>query len=277
MTNYNPGDFSPAPQGYQQYPAQNGYQQPDARPLSNPSSAKMPISNQAANSFAKVFEYDSNGQKIQLTKELVQSYLVGDSAKITDAEFMMFAELCRARKLNPFLKEAYLIKYGTQAAQLVVSKDVILKRAVLNPNYNGKRSGIIVKDRATGKLTERAGTFYDPDTEDLKGGWCSVKRKDWDEPEYKSVSLHEVAKKKSDGTLNGNWLTQPATMLEKVAITRCLREAFVEDFAGLYIEDEFDNIQTIPSEAPAGNAIDPMEKPADQPKPQAKTVSINDL
>ena len=193
-------------------------------------------------------EYEAAGQKVKLTPTIVQNYIVGSEAKITLQEFKFFTELCQARKLNPFLKEAYLIKYSEkQPAQLVVSKDVILKRAVLHPQYDGKESGIIVKDE-DGAIIERPGCFYDYKTETLIGGWCRVYRKDWTHPEYMSVSLSEVAQKKSDGNLNSNWMTKAATMVEKVAKVRALREAFVEEFAGMYIEDEIQ--QDLPTDIP---------------------------
>lgn len=284
MTNYNPGDFKPAP-APQNYPPNGGYQQysqpVNNMPMNNApvNNYQNPVQNSAMNAFDQVFKYDSNGHEVTLTKEVIQNYIVGSDAKITDGEFLMFAELCRARKLNPFLKEAYIIKYGNNPAQLVVSKDVVLKRAALNPNYDGKKSGIIVKDLKTGNRKTIEGTCYDPEDEKLLGGWCITKRKDWTEPEYKSVSLHEVAKKKSNGELNGNWLTQPATMLEKVATVRCLREAFVEDFSGMYIEDEFDNtsnsVQNSPD--PVAAAPDPMEQPPVIEASKPRSVSINDL
>ena len=90
-------------------------------------------------------EYEVDGQKIKLTPQIVQDYIVGSNAKITLQEFKLFTELCKVRKLNPFLHEAYCIKYSDkQPASIVVGKDAILKRAVLNPQYNGMKSGIIV-------------------------------------------------------------------------------------------------------------------------------------
>ena len=94
-----------------------------------------------------VVKYDIDGQEIKLTPQIVQQYIVGTNAQITMPEFKMFTELCKVRKLNPFLREAYLIKYKAgQAASIVVGKDAILKRAVLNPKYDGMKSGIIVLD-----------------------------------------------------------------------------------------------------------------------------------
>lgn len=189
-------------------------------------------------------EYEVENQQIKLTPDIVQNYIVGNSkAKITLQEFKFFTELCVARKLNPFLKEAYLIKYkDEQPAQLVVSKDVILKRAVLHPQYDGKESGLIIKN-SSGNIEERNGCFYDVESEKLVGAWCKVYRKDWSHPEYMSVALNEVAQKKSDGSYNQNWFSKTATMLEKVAKVRALREAFVDEFAGMYDEDEFNNQQ----------------------------------
>ena len=200
-------------------------------------------------------EYEVDGQKIKLTQSIVQQYIVGTQANITLPEFKFFAELCQARKLNPFLKEAYLIKYSEkQPAQMVVSKDVVLKRAVLHPQYDGKESGVIIRT-SEGNIMERAGCFVDFKNEELLGGWCKVYRKDWKRPEFMSVSLDAVASRKNDGTLNSNWLTKSATMVEKVAKVRALREAFVEEFGGMYIDDEFSNSQ------PEKESTDPFTQP----------------
>lgn len=184
-----------------------------------------------------VVKYEVEGQEVKLTPTIVQQYIVGTDAKITLPEFKMFTELCKVRKLNPFLREAYLIKYSNkQAAQIVVGKDAILKRAVLNEKYDGMKSGIIVLT-ASGEEKTRQGTFKLPN-EKLVGGWAEVFRKDWKNSIYCSVSLDETVQKKSDGTPNTNWSKQPATMIEKVAKVRALREAFVEDLAGMYEAEE---------------------------------------
>lgn len=181
--------------------------------------------------------YEIDGQQIKLTPAIVQEYLVGTSAQITMQEFKLFTELCKVRKLNPFLREAYLIKYSSsQPASIVVGKDAILKRAVLNKNYDGIKSGVIVTS-IDGNIIERKGTFKLPN-ETLVGGWAEVYRKDWKYPIYCSVSLEETMQKKSDGKPNSNWTKQPATMVEKVAKVRALREAFVEDLSGMYEAEE---------------------------------------
>lgn len=184
-----------------------------------------------------VVKYEIDGQEIKLTPSIVQEYIVGTTAKITMPEFKLFTELCKVRKLNPFLREAYLIKYSEkQPASIVVGKDAILKRAVLNEQYDGMKSGIIVTNENM-EVIERKGTFKLP-AETLVGGWAEVFRKDWKNSIYCSVSLEESIQKKNDGTPNSNWTKQPATMIEKVAKVRALREAFVEDLAGMYEAEE---------------------------------------
>lgn len=228
------------------------------------------------NNLAVVYEVD--GQQIKLTPKIVQDYIVGTSAQITMPEFKFFTELCKVRGLNPFLREAYCIKYSNKTpATIVVGKDAILKRAVLNPKYNGMKSGIIVTNE-NGEEKKRTGTFKLP-TETLVGGWAEVFRKDWENSIEASVSLEETIQRKSDGEPNSNWTKQPATMIEKVAKVRALREAFVEDLGGMYeaeemnvdlpelkeedriiVQDEEDNSETEPTE-----------------KSDIKQVNINEL
>ena len=176
--------------------------------------------------------YSIDGNEIKLTPSIVQNYIVGTDAKIDIAEFKMFTELCKVRKLNPFLKEAYCIKYGNQPATIVVGKDVILKRAILHPQYDGKESGVITIDKE-GEIHNRDGCFVPP-SETLVGGWARVFRKDKTKPEYMSVSLDEVQGKRKDGMVNSTWAGKAATMVEKVAKVRALREAFVDELSGMY-------------------------------------------
>lgn len=213
---------------------------------------------------------------VKLSPSIVQNYVVGsNSAKITMQEFKFFTEICRARGLNPFLREVYCVKYSEkEPAAIVVSKYVYTERANNHPAYNGKESGIFVLN-SEGKIEQREGCLYLPD-ERIIGGWCKVYRKDRNYAEYKAVSFEEVAGKKYDGSLNKTWAKQPATMVEKVAVVRALREAFPETFAGFYSEEEFPNI-----EIPAQDIIECNDKETDPqestPAPADDSVSISDL
>lgn len=211
--------------------------------------------------------YEVDGEQVKLTPSIVQQYIVGDSGTITLPEFKFFTELCKVRKLNPFLKEAYCIKFGSQPAQIVVGKDAILKRAIVHPDYDGMESGIIVKVAETGEIIERKGTFYLKDEEKLVGGWAKVYRKNWKYPTFCSVSFDEVAQKKSNGQLNVNWAGKGATMVEKVAKVRALRETFIEDLGGMYEAEEMGVTPESKNEpAPPEPEIITQEEPTeDQP------------
>ena len=74
---------------------------------------------------ANIEKYQAGGAEIALNDDIVKRYLVsGDPSKVTDAEVKMFVELCKAQRLNPFLREAYLVKFGSNPAQIIVGKDV---------------------------------------------------------------------------------------------------------------------------------------------------------
>jgi phage recombination protein Bet len=227
------------------------------------------MSNQNQNQNAQKAEltvvYEANGEKITLTPSIVQNFIVGDSGTITLQEFKFFTELCKARKLNPFLKEAYCIKFGSQPAQIVVGKDAILKRAIIHPDYDGMESGVIVQVIETGEIIERKGTFYLNSVEKLVGGWAIVYRKNWKYPTFCSVSFDEVANKKKDGSLNSNWAGKGATMVEKVAKVRALRETFIEDLSGMYDADETNIPAPESPSAPSEPEIIVQAEPDEQP------------
>ena len=85
-------------------------------------------------------EYTLDGGQV-LNATTVKNYLVRGNGNITDQETLMFIELCKAQRLNPFLNEAYLIKFGTSPANIVVGKDVFVKRANRNEHFEGMRAG----------------------------------------------------------------------------------------------------------------------------------------
>jgi len=145
----------------------------------------------------------------------------------TEKEAYMFLKLCQARNLNPFTKEAYLLKYGGKDATMVVGKDAFTRRAEEHPQFDGFQAGIIVVNNPSGDIERREGTFTLRD-EVIVGGWSKVYRKDRSVPYVNEVSMHEYDTGKS------SWAKMPATMIRKVALVQSLREAFPSDLGGLY-------------------------------------------
>ena len=169
-----------------------------------------------------------------LTADTVKNYLVSGNGVVTNQEVLMFIELCKAQHLNPFIREAYLIKFGNSPANIVVGKDVFVKRAYRNPNFEGMKAGIVIL-KADGTMEYREGSLKAP-KETLIGGWCEVYVKDMKFPIRSEVSMEEYSKGQS------TWKQMPAVMIRKCAMVTALREAFPEDLQGMYDAAEIRNV-----------------------------------
>lgn len=193
-----------------------------------------------------VVTYEANGEQIKLSPSMIKKYLVSGNGRITDQEAVMFMTLCKYQGLNPFIRDAYCIKYSDrEPATMVVGKDVYTKRAERNPKYKGMENGIIVVNK-DGQMEERKGSFY-MKGEEIVGGWAKIYIDGREVPQYDSVAFDEYAGRKKDGSLNTNWKNKPGTMIEKVAIMHALRNAFPNDFQGLYVAEEM-GLESIPEE-----------------------------
>lgn len=213
----------------------------------------MAVQNQLAPSQPQksAITYKVGGNDITLNGGIVRKYLVsGNAGDVTDQEVMMFIRLCQYQGLNPFLREAYLVKYGSSPAQIVTGKGALEKRASRCERYRGFEAGIIVR-RPDGCVDWRTGTFYLPD-EQLVGGWAKVYVDGYTHPVEAAVSLGEYNTGKSV------WLQKPATMIRKVAKSQALREAFPENMQGMYEAEErgvaYDDLPDAPIEMPQGQA-----------------------
>lgn len=163
------------------------------------------------------------GKQVTLSPAIIRKYLVSGDGVITDQEIMMFLALCKYQNLNPFLREAYLIKYGKERATIVVGKETFLKRAVKNPKYRGHKTGI---------------------SEDGNTAWAEVYVEGYQTPIRCEVDYDEYVGRTKDGVVNKIWRIKKKTLLKKVALVQSLREAFPEDFGGMYSPEEISIIQT---------------------------------
>ena len=185
----------------------------------------------------KMVEYKCGEETVKLSPSIVRNYLVNGNGNVTDQEVVMFLNLCRFQHLNPFLREAYLIKFGNQPATIVTGKDAITKRAMRNPKYAGQQAGVVILHADRGELEYRAGSLV-ISGEQLVGGWAKVYVKGYDIPIEAVVSYEEYVGTTKDGVVNSQWSKKPATMIRKVALVQALREAFPEDLGGLYASEE---------------------------------------
>lgn len=173
--------------------------------------------------------YQSAGQDVTLSYQIVRNFLTKGDGKVTDQDLTQFISVCKYNQLNPFLNEAFLIKFGSAPAQMVVSKEALMKRAEACQNYDGIQSGIIVlRDN---EQVELEGCFYLP-TDKLAGGWAKVYRSDRKYPIVAKVRIEEYNKGKSI------WTTMQSTMISKVAKVQALREAFPAQLGAMYTQEE---------------------------------------
>ena len=199
--------------------------------------------------------------EVTATPQILRQLFNAPSA--TDFELYHFIQLCKAQGLNPFLRDAYLIKYGDDGpASFVTGKETFTQRAEAHPDYNGIEAGVIVQ---RGEQVEYLKGSFKLSTDELVGGWARVYRKNQHVPVEKSVSFTEY-------TTNRNlWKSKPSTMIEKVAIVQALREAFPSSFAGLYdsaeVGQELPEITPATVEtAPSPNGADPTPEPEPAPE-----------
>lgn len=169
----------------------------------------------------------AKGDLVQFTAQEVKDRLC---PKATDKELALLMALCQAQKLNPFTKDVYLVKWGESPAQIVTSKEVFTKRAQANPKFEGMEAGVTFLTQQ-GQIVQREGSMPIKGWT-LIGGWCKVYVKGYRVPIYDEVSLDEYNTKKN------NWAKMPGTMIRKVALCHALREAFPDDFQGLYGSEE---------------------------------------
>lgn len=178
--------------------------------------------------------YETALGNVQLDANTVKNYLVKGNGNVSDQEVFLFVKMCQAQKLNPFVTgEVYLIKFGQQPAQMVVGYDTYKRRADENPAHLYTESGIVVCRGQSGEIVQKTGACLYP-SEALVGGWCRVHKL---KGEREVITFKEVSFKEYDKG-NAIWKEKPCTMIEKVAISQCLREAYPKDYEGLYTTEE---------------------------------------
>lgn len=163
-------------------------------------------------------EVSTINEQNTITEKLLNDYLTTITDKLNPSQRMQFIAVAQAFNLNPFKREIYATTYrnkdGGTTMSIVTGYEVYLKRAEMNPNYDGFETEFHVVDKQINCS-------------------CKVYRKDRRMPITSCVWMGEYNTGKS------LWATKPKTMLEKVAIATAFRRAFPTDFGGMpYTTDE---------------------------------------
>lgn len=212
-----------------------------------------------------IVKFERSGEVVQFTAEEVRNTLCPQA---TDKELAFAMALCQAQHLDPFTKDVHLVKYGNGPLSIITSKEVFTKRAQANPKFEGMEAGITFLTQ-DGQIVQREGSMPIMGW-NLIGGWCKVYVQGYRVPIYDEVAMAEYSTGKS------NWAKMPGTMIRKVAMCHALREAFPDDFQGLYGEEEMGKAGEVVAETqntPAESTTEPQSGISD-PVSEAEFVEM---
>ncbi len=183
-----------------------------------------------------------NGDEMRLTMSMVKKYLVqGRSEFVTDSEILYFMHECKARKLNPFLRQCWLIKYSQKDnAQIIESIQNKRNKARKAEDCKGWTKGLILKD-ADGNTKRSKGLLLDGET--LLGAFFEATPEGWETPYELEINLEGYIKKKQDGNLTAFWSKekQPSQIM-KVAESQGLSALWGDTIGNTYIPEELPSI-----------------------------------
>jgi phage recombination protein Bet len=157
-------------------------------------------------------------------RTIVQTLKSTVAQNLTDSEFLLFAEHCKATRLNPFKKEVWAIKAGGRL-QIMTGINGFLAIANNHPEFDGMEVEV------------------DDDTKPTKAT-CKVYRKDRKFPAVGVALMREYGK---DSPV---WKQMPRVMLTKVAKSIAIREAFPQELNGLYTVEEMPSGYNVPTAQP---------------------------
>ena len=185
-----------------------------------------------------------DGANIKLSPSIIKAYLVsGYPDRVTDQELYLYMGLCKSRGLNPFIRDCYLIKYGSNdAAAIIVSIDYYRKRARAQADCKGWRCGIVVLNREN-EIENREGCII-LDGETLLGGWFEALPDGYTYAMKKVVPLARYIKRTKEGKVTRFWSeeNQPEQIC-KVAESQGLRATWPDEFQGLYTDAERESME----------------------------------
>ncbi len=178
----------------------------------------------------------------QISDEILGKFLdMFGQSKLTTQEKTQFIQISKAFNLNPFKREIYLVKFGTEC-NIIVGYESYIKRGESTGLLNGWHCWTEGSIKQVKKKVTRTGKNGEYEKEldfwegDLKA-IIEIKRKDWAEPFRHEVDFSEFASTKE------NWCKMPRFMIKKVAIGQGFRLCFSEYMGGLpYTEEEFESI-----------------------------------
>jgi phage recombination protein Bet len=173
--------------------------------------------------------------------EIVRTLKETVAQGLTDSEFKLFAEHCKSTGLNPFKKEVWAIKAGGRL-QIMTGIGGYLAIANKHPEFDGMVVTVDNDEKPTKAI-------------------CLVYRKD---RKYPSEGVALISEYRKETPI---WKSMPRVMLTKVAKSIALREAFPQEFNGIYTEEE------MPAEYSAKAVPEAAPQPQQAKQPEVMTAT----
>jgi len=167
---------------------------------------------------------------------IAKDYLNSLGCRLKESDKVKFIEICRAFRLNPFIREIYGIPYR-DTFNIVVGYETYLKRAEKAGQLSGWKA------------------WTEPEGEKDIKAIIEIKRKDWETPFKHEVYLSEYKQ------TTKIWQEKPLTMIKKVAISQGFRLAFPVEMGGL---------PYTPEELPLQIEMQDQQTPEPYPRPELK-------
>ncbi len=199
----------------------------------------------------------------------------------SDDDAIKFIAMCKARRLNPFEGDAFLIGFDSKDGpkfSLITAHQAFLKRAELHAEYDGLRSGVVVSPgyecsacqgkrilippngvptkciicNGVGLIDEVEGDIV-PKDQELVGAWAVVHKKG-KLPMCKRLPIAPFDKG------YGQWESNRSGMIVKCVEADALRSAFPTTLGGLYLREEIDLFPQAPAQvgAPPPTFLSPI-------------------
>ena len=210
------------------------------------------------------------GQKITLSLSIVKDFLVtGKKEFITEQEIVFFMGVCKARGLNPFAKDCYLVKYSqSDPAAIIVAIDFYRSRAKAQKDCTGWQKGVLCFNKKDGSVRDSNGLVLP--TEELVGGWFEAQPVGWSAPQRLEVNLGGYSKD------NAFWKgMKAATMIMKVAESQGLRTCWPDEFGGTLVAEEIGELSE--GLTTMGELIPEPQGAIAQSEPDSKTIDFSTL
>lgn len=194
--------------------------------------------------------------------------------KITDDEFAMFLAVCKRNNLDPFKRQAYVVKYGGKAV-VQTGIDGYRALAARTGELDGQDPPIwydLVTSSSKAVATEGspqppAGpvTFTPYEVWPFKdhppfAARAAVYRKGVSRPFVYLARFDAFVRRGQDGTPMNLWRTMPDVMIFKCALAQSLRAAFPDELAGIYTVEEMEQAANEARAPESGIPVDDIRR-----------------